>query len=293
MFVGFNLDDLTEYSFSDYLEAGKLYFEERKSKLESASDSLDKYMCENGLDADIMQKQWFPEVHADIFISHSHDDKDLAVSLAGWLHKKFDLDVFVDSMIWEYANNLLKKVDNRYCVQTKDGNHTTYSYSRRNRSTSHVHMMLMTALANMIEKSECLFFLHTTNSSPISDIIEERTESPWIYAELALSRIIRPTMLSRERVKNILHYEPKNLPYGIILEHADEKEYAIPIWYKLPVNHLQSLSSSDLNDWEESSWQDVPKSVRQSQGWHPLNGLYRLKKVFDSRKLFDSHRLFR
>ena len=150
MFVGFNLDDLTEYSFSDYLEAGKLYFEERKSKLESASDSLDKYMCENGLDADIMQKQWFPEVHADIFISHSHDDKDLAVSLAGWLHEKFDLDVFVDSMIWEYANNLLKKVDNRYCVQTKDSNHTTYSYSRRNRSTSHVHMMLMTALANMI-----------------------------------------------------------------------------------------------------------------------------------------------
>lgn len=291
MFVGFNLDDLTEYSFSDYFEAGTQYFKEQKSKLESASDSLDKYMCENGLDADIMQKQWFPEVHADIFISHSHNDKDLAVSLAGWLHEKFHLGVFVDSMVWGYANTLLKKIDNAYCVQAKDGDHTTYSYSQRNRSTSHVHMMLMTALANMIDKSECLFFLHTNKSSPISDIIEERTESPWIYAELALSRIIRPTMISRERIRNILHCEPEKLLYGVVLEHA-EGEYAIPIWYKLPVNHLQSLSSSDLNDWEESSGQDVPKSVRQSQGWHPLNGLYRLKKVFDSRKLFDSHRLF-
>ena len=33
-----------------------------------------------------MQNDWFSQVSADIFISHSHNDKDVANTFAGWLY---------------------------------------------------------------------------------------------------------------------------------------------------------------------------------------------------------------
>ena len=66
-----------------------------------------------------MQANWFPQIKADIFISHSHKDEDLALALAGWLKVSFGLTAFIDSCVWGYANDLLKMIDYKYCYQKK------------------------------------------------------------------------------------------------------------------------------------------------------------------------------
>lgn len=55
-----------------------------------------------------MQSYWFPKINADIFLSHSHKDEKLIIAFAGWLKDTFNLDVFIDSCIWGYSNDLQK-----------------------------------------------------------------------------------------------------------------------------------------------------------------------------------------
>ena len=55
-----------------------------------------------------------------------------------------------------------------------------YDYNKRNYSTSHVHMMLSTALTMMMDEAECVIFLNTPNALSTKDIVH-KTESPWIF----------------------------------------------------------------------------------------------------------------
>ena len=79
--------------------------------------SVEKHIKENDkIDGTKMQENWFPKVDADIFISHSHKDENLAKGLAGWLYKEFGLEAFIDSCVWGYANDLLLEIDKKYCL---------------------------------------------------------------------------------------------------------------------------------------------------------------------------------
>lgn len=54
-------------------------------------------------------------------------------------------------------------------------------------------MMLSTALNNMIDSTECLFFLNTPNSISLSNEItneQKFTYSPWLYSELTTASIV-------------------------------------------------------------------------------------------------------
>lgn len=122
-------------------------------------DLLIKTSTKHALDGTAIQNDWFGQVKADIFLSHAHRDEKLVVSLAGWFKEECNVQAFVDSHIWGYANDLLKKIDNKYSrLQYNDEDTAAYSYKKRNESTSHVHIMLNTALEQMIDKCECLFF---------------------------------------------------------------------------------------------------------------------------------------
>lgn len=187
-----------------------------------AQERLDNYITEDILDGTAIQDDWFPQIKCDIFISHSHKDENLAIALAGWLSDTFGLKAFVDSSIWGYADDLINKL-----LEKTDDN---YSHNERNNSdlkyiTSHVHNMLNVALMNMIEKSKCLFFLNTPNST-ILDGIKTYTLSPWIYTELEISKILsqRPMQISDSRIA-----------------------------YELDLSHLTEIDYRDLNEWEESN----------------------------------------
>lgn len=240
MFQGFNLTidnsffSNTNYGSDYYYKCGKELYDNNKKKIQ---ENLNDYLgIEGSLDADKICEDWFPNVESDIFLSHSHNDEDLAIKLSGWLHDTFGLKCFIDSCVWGYSNDLLKKIDNEYCF-SKSNN--LYDYNKRNFSTSHVHLMLSTSLIKTIDNTECVFLINTPNSIvKTSDIVDDSTYSPWIYLELETTRMIRTKPTSRD---------------SIILEKLGEEYFSkeLNVQYRCNLNHLIDLDYSDLNSWKQ------------------------------------------
>ncbi|MDR6673864.1 hypothetical protein [Xanthomonas sp. 1678] len=201
--------------------------------------TLDAYLTEDGiLDAKALSKAWFPAIKADVFISHSHNDEAKALRLAGWLEENFGLNSFIDSTVWSSADALLKKIDDKYCIH-KNG--TSYDYEKRNLSTSHVHMMLAMAITEMIDRCECLFFLNTPASiTPGKTINEAKTSSPWIYAEIAISKTIQKRQLPTSR---------RIVEFAAMDSVSNESDGSIPLIHELDVAHLSRISEMQLLVW--------------------------------------------
>lgn len=174
----------------NYKGIGERLFEEQKKIVKASLDEF--YIKENVLDGQKLMDEWFPKIKAHIFLSHSHADKDFIYSMAGFLFEEFGLISFIDSVVWGYADELLRKVD-EHCYNPTS---KTYNYYLRNKTTSNVYLMLNNALYNMIDSTECIIFINTPNSvKKISEILTDKTYSPWIYSELNLInkvRIVRP-----------------------------------------------------------------------------------------------------
>lgn len=250
MYKGFNLEIVfTQDEIDLFYQKGKDLYSESKTVV---SENLKEMFLTNGnLDGTRMQENWFPQIESDIFISHSHSDEKTAITLAGFLNSHFGLKCFIDSCIWGYSNNLLRLIDDKYCKQP-DG---YYNYSKRNFSTSHVHMMLSTALNMMIDKSECLFFLNTPNSVTTKEVIN-KTESPWIYAEISMSKLIRKKHLSAYRRSGTQ-----------LFSKGGQVRLNESIEYELDLEHLTDISRNEVFDWYSAYAHKEEK--------YPLDILYR------------------
>lgn len=101
MYRGFNLlleDNCFEKRyFEAFKEVGSKSFSSQKTSIVKTIKSFVRN--DGSLDGSMMQANWFPQIEADIFISHSHKDEDLAHALAGWLKKTFGLTAFIDSCV--------------------------------------------------------------------------------------------------------------------------------------------------------------------------------------------------
>ena len=101
-------EELKEF-INEYKEVEKKIMEDKK---ESITKNLREYLREDKLiDFTKLQDDCFPMVDSDVFISHSHKDMDVVTGLAGWITEKFKVNVFVDSYIWNYCDDLLKEID--------------------------------------------------------------------------------------------------------------------------------------------------------------------------------------
>lgn len=211
-----------------YIEKGKELGQVNELKIYNGLDKL------IGLDGDIsgskIQSEWFPQVEVDIFLSHSHNDEELALGLVGFLKEKFDLNVFIDSNVWKSADRLLKIIDEKHC-----GNgFGHYDYERRNLSTSHVHMVLAVSLAKMINRSKALFVLNTPNVITTLETIE-KTNSPWIYFELVMAELLRKEGDLEKK--------------GAVTEAAQ----SIPISHEINTDNLYQLTKQDLELWVQKN----------------------------------------
>lgn len=193
MFSKFIIESLSESifrpeDFKTYWDLGQEVLYRFKS---SVIDSLEKYIKANGhIDANHLRGEWFPDVPADVFISHSHADVDFAHVLAGFLKQEFRLNAFVDSAIWSNIADMQRLVDEPLILP--DGQ---YNYNKRNQSTAYVHLLLSTALTKMMDNAEAIFFLSTSNS--LSSREDNITESVWIYHELFTSNFLRQKQPNR------------------------------------------------------------------------------------------------
>ncbi|MDC8747000.1 toll/interleukin-1 receptor domain-containing protein [Xanthomonas cerealis pv. cerealis] len=236
MHRGFQIEGLSQNFGYSVAPLGRLIQEEHASAIKS---SLEGYLNEDGkLDAQALSKAWFPAIKADVFISHSHNDEAKALRLAGWLKDCFDLTAFIDSTVWNSADALIRLIDDRYCLHD---NGVSYNYDKRNLSTSHIHVMLMMAITEMIDRCECLFFLNTPESiSPDKTIKDGNTSSPWIYAEIAISKTIQKRALPpARRDRRVMAYDSAFM----------ESDGSIPLVHKLDIAHLSKIDEVQLLAW--------------------------------------------
>ncbi|GAA9385926.1 hypothetical protein BTM416_13900 [Helicobacter pylori] len=47
-----------------------------------------------------------------MFLSHSHADKNKALEVKNYLESETNHRVFIDSLFWDYKNNVLKEIKN-------------------------------------------------------------------------------------------------------------------------------------------------------------------------------------
>ena len=216
--------------------------------------AIDDFMASGTVDAAALENEWFGQGKFDIFISHSHADFDLANKLALLLESRLKLKSFVDSTVWGYADELLREIDNEFCLSLDK---KTYAYEKRNRSTSHVHMMLAAALSKVIDQCECVLFLNTENSIRVAETIKRgdtHTASPWIYHELLTTKVIRR------------YRRQENLREAVTMDSVASLEKRMPDFiYEAPTAHLTTLSQIQLERWLEQG----------TQGTKALDRLYK------------------
>lgn len=233
MLKGFNLtignDDLPNSNFD-------AIFDKQKNKIKQSLNSF--YADDGSINGEALRTEWFPSLSdMHVFISHSHRDLEIAKKLAGWLHNNFELNSFIDSHVWGYADDLLKQIDDKHAISSSG---ETYDYKIRNCTTSHVHMMLSSALNHMIDKCECLIFINTDQSISQMNNHTALTTSPWIMSELSTSKIIekRPC-IERDRMM----VESR----GIRKIASDSS--ALIIKHKVELDHLTRLNRQQLFNW--------------------------------------------
>ncbi|WP_205334594.1 hypothetical protein [Flavobacterium fluviale] len=258
MYRGFDLKIPNDLNSSKSLEIGKEILELTN---EIVKKSLNNYLLDNGsLDGTKIIKNWFPEFESHIFLSHSHKDREKAMTIAGMLAKEFGILTFIDSTVWGYSNELLKKIDDEYCLHT---NRENYDYEKRNYSTAHVHLMLSTALNKMIDNSECLFFLNSPNSITTSTEINQKTNSPWIFSEIATSKIIRKQ--TPERLKK----KTKMFSSSDVI--AMKESTKLNIEYELELSHLTTLDTSDILNWKNTPANSPEEALDNLYKQHNIN----------------------
>jgi len=240
MYRGFNINYLRE-SFGIGYETRALQVQEPIKKKLKESFVRQIIKEDNSLEASLIMDTWFPVEAYDIFLSHSHKDRKLALSIAGKLWQDHGLKVFVDSAIWLNLEDLLKIIDNKYC---RSSDNKFYNYKSRNHSTAHVNLMLINSLNKIIDNSEAIFFLNTPNSISASDTIQQRTFSPWIFSEIETTKLIKkktPPRIEREtRLFSTTkdEYVPLN-----------ESTNAMRISYEAELGHLTTLSEREFINW--------------------------------------------
>lgn len=292
MFSGYNLTLHKNFfkgknDFNYYKELGEHHL---KKETSDYCNELNCYISNETLDGSQLQNDCFPQIEANVFISHSHNDKDLANALAGWLNESFGLEVFIDSNVWEYADKILEDINERYSKKRENHFEGGYLYDHQAciYSSQHVNMMLSIALQKMIEKVECVILLNTNNSIKVFDDINQtinKTYSPWIYSEIVCTEIIQK--------KPLLLY--RNYPSAICESDTYEstnfiKAMALKVSYDISLEHLIKLNEQDLIDWK-SRWNDISPKNKQNR-FYPLDFLYMKTNAFElerTRRLFERY----
>ncbi len=118
---------------------------------------------------------------AQVFLSHSHADKNKALKVKNYLESETNHRVFIDSLFWDYKNNVLKEMKKHHIDVSKIEDAFT--------------LILRESLQDMIEKCPYFVFLQSNNSVS-NQGLSRITYSAWVYEELKIAHSIRESRLT-------------------------------------------------------------------------------------------------
>ncbi|GAA6960295.1 toll/interleukin-1 receptor domain-containing protein [Helicobacter pylori] len=112
---------------------------------------------------------------AQVFLSYSHADRNKALEVKNYLESKTNHRVFIDSLFWDYKDNIVKEMS---------------KYDNTSKIEDAFTLILRESLQDMIEK--CPYFVFLKNKNSVSDQgLSHITYSAWIYKELKIAHSIR------------------------------------------------------------------------------------------------------
>lgn len=253
MYRGFSLkiDDFYCTKVLEELDSSIRYSRFRDSHYTSVTDKypiqsiLESTIVDTtSIDAEKIKGDWFPIIESDIFISHSHRDIKTVEKLATILSNHLGLKVFVDSKVWKYSDDLVQQIE-RQCYEG--------GYSIHDKIVAHVNIMLASALTKMLNNTECVIFLNTSNSLiPDQYSTSHQTDFPWIYHELFTTSFLPIRTPKRKMEKSVVN-------------EASQFEIA----HTVPLEHLTNLSDVEFENWTTKA-----KSIHWENA---LDVLYNLK----------------
>ncbi|GAA8287837.1 toll/interleukin-1 receptor domain-containing protein [Helicobacter pylori] len=118
--------------------------------------------------------------NAQVFLSHSHADRNKALEVKNYLESQTKRKVFIDSLFWDYKDGVLNKLA---------------KYDDISKIEDAFTLILRESLQDMIEKCPYFVFLQSKNSvsnqglSHNQDLLKI-TYSAWIYEELKIAHSI-------------------------------------------------------------------------------------------------------
>ncbi|GAA7191192.1 toll/interleukin-1 receptor domain-containing protein [Helicobacter pylori] len=116
--------------------------------------------------------------NAQVFLSHSHADKNKALEVKNYLESETNhrVRVFIDSLFWDYKDDVLNELE---------------KYDDTSKIKDAFTLILRESLQDMIEKCPYFVFLQSNNSVSCNQDLSCTTYSAWIYEELKIAHSIR------------------------------------------------------------------------------------------------------
>ncbi|RVY28646.1 toll/interleukin-1 receptor domain-containing protein [Helicobacter pylori] len=136
--------------------------------------------------------------NAQVFLSHSHADKDKALEVKNYLENQTKRKVFIDSLFWDYKDDVLNKLAEYDDISGIEDAFT---------------LILRESLECMIKKCPYFVFLQSKNSVSLNQDLLGITHSAWIYEELRIANtFIADSALQESRIKAMrVSYDVTNL----------------------------------------------------------------------------------
>lgn len=263
MYRAFNVkideNDIPKKSNKDYDEKKSKY----RTKLMKIIDS------EKELKAKEIKTTLLPNnENFDVFISHSHQDLELAKQFAIYLKNTYNLKCFIDSMYWGNIDIFLSALNYKYSVLDGDNGNAIYDYSKVKNACKHCDIILSSALTDMIDNCEVVFFLNTENSiiAGKNAVKESETYSPWIYHEIFTTSIIEKHVPSRIEA---LFEDVRNFSLG-----SDDEN--LKIKYEIDLSNFPIINKDILDRWRNSNEYSKPYLLQNGES---LDKLYKILPV--------------
>ena len=203
-----------------------------------------------------IKKLLLPSKRYDIFISHSHKDLEIAKGLSGYLNALCGVSCFIDSLYWGNIDELQEELNRMHLHKDEATGKKYFDHQSTMEVAKHANMILASALTEMIDNCECVFFLNTDNSviRGTEAISKNETYSPWIYHEVFTTTIIQKKQRSK---------------FNESYQFRDNAIKQIPdISYGLDLSGMTVLREEDIFEWEIK--------INSNKDKHPLDVLYNL-----------------
>ncbi|MCQ2696090.1 toll/interleukin-1 receptor domain-containing protein [Helicobacter pylori] len=194
------LKPIARYSFHNQTHQVSEVAEKIHELIKNAPYSNDNIVLKRNEIKEAFFSPFEPQLkNAQVFLSHSHADKNEALKVKGYLEEYLDAEcVFIDSLFWDYKDDVLNELA---------------KYDDISRIEDVFTLILRESLECMIKKCPYFVFLQSKNSVSLNQDLLKITYSAWIYEELKIANtLIADTTIKESHIKAMrISYDITNL----------------------------------------------------------------------------------